>query len=109
VLARCGLVERSGRDVDLMFRHGVRQGKPLPDPQASYYYRLLLRLPGDVGDARFLRFLEQGGDERLQRFTTDDFLMLEHVHRVVKLTDILKPCNTRLLAAVVERTRRGKV
>lgn len=109
-LARCGLVERSGQGMDLMFRHSVRQGKPLPDPHASDNYRVLLRLPGDVGDARFLRFLEQVGDERLQRFTTDDFLVLDRVHRDEKLPDALKPRIKGLLAAgVVERTGRGKV
>jgi ATP-dependent DNA helicase RecG len=109
-LARCGLVERSGQGMDLMFRHSVRQGKPLPDPHASDNYRVLLRLPGDVGDARFLRFLEQVGDERLQHFTTDDFLVLDHVHRDETLPDALKPRIKGLLAAgIVERTGRGKV
>ena len=59
-LSRCGLVERSGQGMDLMFRQSVRQGKPLPDPFDSDDHRVLLRLPGEVGDARFLRFLEQG-------------------------------------------------
>ena len=34
-LARCGLVERSGQGMNLMFRQSIRQGKPLPDPYAS--------------------------------------------------------------------------
>ena len=109
-LARCGLVERSGQGMDLMFRHSVRQGKHLPDPHASDAYRVLLRLPGDIGDARFLRFLEQVGDERLQHFTTDDFLVLDRVHRDEKLLDALKPRIKGLLTAgVVERTGRGKI
>lgn len=41
----------------------------------------LLRLPGEVGDPRFLRFLEQVGDEQLKRFSTDDFLAIDLVHR----------------------------
>ena len=109
-LARCGLVERSGQGMDLMFRHSVRQGKPLPDPFDSDDHRVLLRLPGDVGDARFLRFLEQVGDERLQQFTTDDFLLLDLVHRDEALPEPLKSRIKGLLSAgVVERTGRGKV
>ena len=109
-LARCGLVERSGQGMDLMFRQSVRQGKALPDPNQSDAYHVLLGLPGEVGDARFLRFLEQIGDERLQRFTTDDFLVLDLVHRDEALPERLKQRIKGLLAAgVVERTGRGKV
>ena len=109
-LSRCGLVERSGQGMDLMFRQSVRQGKPLPDPFDSDDHRVLLRLPGEVGDARFLRFLEQVGDERLQHFTTDDFLVLDLVHRDEALPEPLKSRIKGLLAAgVVERTGRGKV
>ena len=93
-----------------MFRQSVRQGKPLPDPFDSDDHRVLLRLPGEVGDARFLRFLEQVGDERLQHFTTDDFLVLDLVHRDEALPEPLKARIKGLLAAgVVERTGRGKV
>lgn len=109
-LARCGLVERSGQGMDLMFRQSVRQGKPLPDPHASDAHRVLLRLPGNVRDPRFLRFLEQVGDERLQHFTTDDFLVLDIVHRDEALPDTLKSRLKGLLeAGVIERTGRGKV
>ena len=86
------------------------RASPLPDPFDSDDHRVLLRLPGEVGDARFLRFLEQVGDERLQQFTTDDFLVLDLVHRDEALPEPLKSRIKGLLAAgVVERTGRGKV
>ena len=34
-LAKCGLVERSGQGMDLMFKHSVQQGKSLPDLAGS--------------------------------------------------------------------------
>lgn len=109
-LARCGLVERSGQGMDLMFRQSVRQGKALPDAHRSDAHRVLLSLPGDVRDVRFLRFLEHVGDARLQHFSTDDFLLLDLVHRGEALPETLKLRIKGLLAAgVVERTGRGKV
>jgi ATP-dependent DNA helicase RecG len=109
-LARCGLVERSGQGMDLMFRQSIRQGKALPDPYQSDAHRVLIRLPGDVGDPRFLRFLEQIGDEQLKRFSTDDFLVIDLVHREEQLPDHLKDRTKALVSAgVIERTGRGRL
>jgi ATP-dependent DNA helicase RecG len=70
----------------------------------------MLRLPGEVGDPRFLRFLEQVGDEQLKRFSTDDFLVIDLVHREEPLPDHLKDRTKDLVSAgVIERTGRGKL
>ena len=109
-LARCGLVERSGQGMDLMFRQSIRQGKALPDPYRSDQHRVVLRLSGEIGDPRFLRFLEQIGDETLQRFSTDDFLVIDLVHREEPLSERLKERVKGLVAAgVLERSGHGKV
>lgn len=109
VLAKCGLVERSGQGMNLMFRQSIRQGKPLPDPGASDEHRVVLRLAGEIGDPRFLRFLEQIGDEQLKHFSTDDFLAIDLIHRDQPLTDRLKErAKTLLDAGIVERSGRGK-
>ena len=66
-------------------------------------------LAGEIGDPRFLRFLEQIGDEQLKRFSTDDFLAIDLIHRDQPLIDRLKERAKRLLdAGVVERSGRGK-
>ena len=70
---------------------------------------MLLRLSGDVGDPRFLRFLEQIGEEKLQRFSTDDFLAIDLIHRDEPLPTHLKErIKTLVAAGVIERTGRGK-
>ena len=70
----------------------------------------MLRLPGEVGDPRFLRFLEQVGDQQLKRFSTDDFLVIDSVHREEPLPDHLKDRTKGLVTAgVIERTGRGKL
>jgi ATP-dependent DNA helicase RecG len=109
-LAKCGLVERSGQGMDLMFRHSIRQGKPLPDMSGSDSHRVLLSLRGEIGDPRFLRFLEQIGEEQLRHFSTDDFLAIDLIHRDVPLAERLKDRVKGLLdAGVIERSGRGKV
>jgi len=93
-----------------MFRQSIRQGKALPDPYRSDEHRVVLRLSGEISDPRFLRFLEQVGDETLQRFSTDDFLAIDLVHREEPLSERLKERVKGLVAAgVVERSGRGKV
>lgn len=108
-LARCGLVERSGQGMNLMFRHSIRQGKPLPDTSTSDPYHVILRLRGDIGDSRFLRFLEQVGDEQLKHFTTEDFLAIDHIHREQPLTERLRERSKKLVeSGIIERSGRGK-
>ncbi|MGH6663217.1 MAG: ATP-binding protein [Rhodospirillales bacterium] len=108
-LVRCGFVERSGQGADRMFRQSIRQAKPLPDYSASDEHRVILRLNGQVGDPRFLRFLEQVGEERLAAFTIEDFLVLDLLHREAAIPESLRGrIDTLLTAGVVERLGRRK-
>lgn len=109
-LAKCGLVERSGQGMDLMFKQSIRQGKPLPDLARSDAHSVVVLLRGEVGDPRFLRFLEQIGDEQLRYFSTDDFLVIDLVHRGEPVPDHLKNRIKGLVdSGAVERSGRGKV
>lgn len=47
---RAVFLERSGQGMDLMFRQSIRQGKAPPDASASDAHRVLIRLPGEIGD-----------------------------------------------------------
>jgi ATP-dependent DNA helicase RecG len=108
-LMKCGLVERSGQGADRMFRQSVQQAKALPDYSASDGHRVVLRLNGQVGDPRFLRFLEQVGGERLASFATEDFLVLDLVRREAAIPSQFSGRIERLLAAgVIERMGRRK-
>ncbi len=93
-----------------MVRQSVLQGKLLPDPGASDPHRVVLRLSGEVGDPRFLRFLEQVGDEQLKSFSTDDVLAIDLIHREQELPERLDARLPRLIdAGVIERAGRGKL
>ena len=108
-LGRCGLIERSGQGVNLMFERAVRQGKPLPDFAGTSAHEVRLALPGQVGDPVFVRFMERLGDEALRGFSTHDFLVLDHLHRDLPLSDTLRTRLPRLVEmGAVEATGRGR-
>ena len=108
-LGRCGLIERSGQGVNLMFERAVRQGKPLPDFAGTSAHEVRLGLPGQVGDPVFVRFMERLGDEALRGFSTHDFLVLDHLHRDLPLSDTLRTRLPRLVEmGAVEATGRGR-
>ena len=81
VLSKCGLVERAGQGFDLIFRECIRQSKPLPDFSRTDAHFVWLTLRGEIQDPEFLRFLEEIGHEKMADFSTEDFLVVDLVHR----------------------------
>lgn len=109
VFARCGLLDRSGQGVNRMFEESIKQSKPRPDFTGTDDFEVVLTLRGDVQDPRFLRFLENVGQDRLSTFTTRDLLALDAVRREQPLADDLKPHLTHLIEeGLVERIGRGR-
>ncbi len=109
VLGKCGLVERAGQGFDLMFRECIRQSKALPDFSRTDDGSVWLTLHGEIGDPEFLRFLEEIGRERLAAFGTDDFLVVDLVHRDQPIPEMLRPRVEPLFAqGVLERVGRGR-
>lgn len=109
VFARCGLVERSGQGMNLMFERSIQQGKPRPDFTGTDNYNVVVILQGQVRDLKFLEFMEKVGRETLASFGTHDFLVLDLVHREERVPDYFKPSLLKLLElGVIERFGRGK-
>ena len=90
VFAKCGLVERSGQGMNLMFEQSIKQGKPRPDFAGTDAYNVVLTLHGQVQDPHFVRFLERVGRETTASFGTQDFLVLDLVHREVTVPPSLQ-------------------
>ena len=109
IFAKCGLVERSGQGMNLMYELCIQESKSTPDFTGSDQYQIVLNLDGEVQDPRFLQFLEKVGKEALKLFSTADFLLLDHIHRESKIPEHLR---TRLQSlvemGVVERFGRGR-
>ncbi len=78
-LSLCGLVERSGQGMNLIYENCIKEAKPLPDFSGTDAYQVSLLLRGEVGDTRFLTYLEKIG-EQAQRLSTDDLLLLNTIH-----------------------------
>lgn len=108
-LARCGLVERSGQGMNIMFEHCVRQAKPLPDFTGSAPHEVRLQLRGTVGNPAFVRFLEKLGSERLHGFSTYHYLVLDAIQRDQPIPESWQPKLGEMLeSGVVERVGRGR-
>lgn len=90
VFARCGLVERSGQGMNRMFEECIKESKPRPDFSGTDDYQVSITLEGEIQDPQFLRFLEQIGRMRLATFSTQDFLLLDLVHREQSIPPALK-------------------
>ena len=72
----CGLVERSGQGMNLMYEYAVREAKPLPNFNGTDAYFVRLTLNGKVVDKRMLAMVKKIGDEVLEKMTTDDYILL---------------------------------
>lgn len=107
--SRCGLVERAGQGMNLMFERAIRQSKPVPDFTGSAAHKVCVTLHGTIHDPAFVRFLEKIGQETLANFSTRDFLILDFIHREQAVPESLKP---RLLQlrdqGVIESVGRGR-
>lgn len=108
-LARCGLIERSGQGLNLMFESAIRQSKPLPSFAGTSAHEVRLVLEGGVQDPAFVRFLERIGEERLRHFSTYDFLALDTIRRDQPLTEAMRARIPVLVdAGAIEVQGRGR-
>lgn len=108
-LARCGLVERSGQGMNLMFEESIRQGKLRPEFTGTDAYQVVLTLHGQVRDLRFVRFFEDVNRQLQASFDVHDFLLIDLVHREEPIPDQLRGRLRRLIElGVVESIGRGR-
>ncbi len=109
IFSKCGLVERSGQGMDRMFKTSIRESKHIPDFSGTDQYQVTLTLDGEVRDPRFLEYLEKVGSEKLDVFSTDDFLILDLVHREQRIPEELRSRLQSLMdSGVIERYGRGR-
>jgi ATP-dependent DNA helicase RecG len=107
--ARCGLVERAGQGMNLIYERCIQESKPTPDFLGTDDYQVSITLRGEVQDPIFVRFLNQVGAERVASFSTHDFLVLDLIRREQPISPELKPRLLQLLEhGIVERMGRGR-
>ena len=109
IFAKCGLVERSGQGMNLMYELCIQDSKPIPDFTGTDQYQVVLNLNGEVQDPHFLHFLEKVGRETLALFSTSDFLLLDYIHRESRVPGQLQNRLPSLVEkGVIERFGRGR-
>jgi len=81
VFQRCGLVERSGQGMNLIYEQSVREAKPLPHFNGSDDFCVKLTLDLKVIHPKMLAMMQQIGEEKLDVMSTDDYLLLGAIYR----------------------------
>lgn len=81
VLAKTGIVERSGQGVDKIFRNTLSEGKDAPDYSNSDAFRVELQLSAVIKDKAFAMFLnsEQRDLAEEDRFSVFDVIALNNI------------------------------
>jgi len=109
IFGKCGLVERSGQGVNLMFEQCIREGKPKPDFSQSDESQVWALFRGEIEDPRFLQFLARIGPKPLENFTTGHFLLLDSIRKEEAVPEKLKELTYPLLEqGVIEKVGRGR-
>lgn len=85
VLTKCGLVERSGQGMNLIYEELIKQSKPAPDFSRTDQYQVGIALFGTVQDPAFVRFVEKVGKESTEFFGTHDWLIFAKAARGEKI------------------------
>lgn len=106
IFTRCGLVERSGQGMNLIYEELIKQSKQTPDFARTDSYQVGLTLYGTVGDPAFVRFVEKVTQETPANFSTHDWLLLASAARGDKVPKGMEWRVARLLdLGLIERVR----
>jgi ATP-dependent DNA helicase RecG len=104
ILTKCGLVERSGQGINLIFEEMIKQSKPTPDFSRSDQHQVGLTLYGEVEDPAFVRFVEKVGKQSMASFGTHDWMIFAQAARGEKIPANLRYRLKRLIdLGMVER------
>lgn len=109
IFARCGLVERSGQGMNLMFELSIKQAKQVPDFRGTDRHHVILTLDGLVQNPKFLEVMEKIGQETLVSFSTQDFLVVNAVYREHMIPELLRDRLPRLVdLGIIERASKDR-
>ncbi|MDR1051739.1 MAG: putative DNA binding domain-containing protein [Deltaproteobacteria bacterium] len=104
----CGLVERSGQGMNLIYELAVREAKPLPNFSGTNAYFVKLTIGGKILDKRMLSLIKSIEDEHLNAITTDDYILLMNLFQGKDLGDIKPEKFEHLLELkILKRTDAG--
>jgi ATP-dependent DNA helicase RecG len=109
ILSRCGLVERSGQGMNLIYELSIKEAKPLPDFSGTDANLVCIALNGLVLDKNMLFLINKIGNERLESFSTDDFLLINSLFYEQIMPENLRGHTKRLIdMGIIEHAGRNK-
>ena len=109
ILAKCGLVERAGQGMNLIYEETVKEAKALPDFAGTDAFRVCMTIGALVTDEKIVRFFEAVGEKTLAAFSTEDFLVIRNLLLSKPFPAAYRRCASRLAAlGVLERVGRTK-
>ena len=109
ILSLCGLVERSGQGMNLIYELSIKEAKQLPDFSGTDADFVSITLHGLIIDTKMLSHINQIGNERLETLSTADFLVINTLYHGLDLTANLKPHLKHLMdIGIVEHIGRTK-
>jgi ATP-dependent DNA helicase RecG len=109
IFALCGLVERAGQGMNLIYELSIKEAKSLPDFSGTDSYLVRIKLNGLVLDKRMLTLIHKIGSERLEFLSTDDFLLINALFHEQPLTDELRARTKKLVdMGIIEHSGRSK-
>jgi len=109
ILALCGLVERSGQGMNLIYELSIREAKSLPDFRGTDDNFVSITLNGLVLDQKMLSLISRIGNDRFEAMATVDFLVVDALFHEQKLTETLRVRAKRLIElGIVEHVGRDK-
>lgn len=109
ILALCGLVERSGQGMNLIYELSIKEAKQLPDFSGTDSYFVNITLNGLILDKKMLSVINQIGNDRWETLTTADFLIINALYHENYVKPDLRPHLKRLVEmGIVEHVSRSK-
>lgn len=109
ILARCGLVERSGQGMNLIYELSIKEAKQLPDFTDTDDYFVRITLNGLIMDKEMLSVIRQIGEERMETLSTADFLVINALYHETPIKANLRLRFGRLIElGIVEHVGRNK-
>lgn len=109
ILALCGLVERSGQGMNLIYELSIKEAKQLPDFTGTDENFVSITLNGLVLDTRMLSLINQIGNDRMETLSTGNFLVINALYHGKSIPENQRPCLEKLTElGLVEHVGRSK-
>ena len=109
ILALCGLVERSGQGMNIIYELSIKEAKELPDFTGTDENFVSITLHGLVLDIKMLSLINQIGSAQMETLSTEDFLVINALYHEMPVSESLRSrCKRLTEMGIVEHAGRNK-